>query len=63
VALIGEGLLFGRRKVVVRVGGDGHGRCGAPQAVPDAPVVLGAADEDTDGFVVVISPGQSRGST
>jgi tRNA C32,U32 (ribose-2'-O)-methylase TrmJ len=26
------------------------------QAVPDAAVVLGTADEDSDGFVVVISP-------
>jgi hypothetical protein len=26
------------------------------QAVPDAAVVLGAADEDADGFVMVLAP-------
>jgi hypothetical protein len=43
-------------EVVVGIGGDGHGRGGAAQAVPDAAVVFGAADEDADGFVVVAAP-------
>jgi hypothetical protein len=56
VAFVGKCLLFGRGKFVVGLGGDGHGRGGASQAVPDAPVVLGPADDDADGFVRVLAP-------
>jgi hypothetical protein len=48
--------LFRRREFVVGVGGEGHGCGGASEAVSDAPVVLGSADEDPDGFLVMPAP-------
>ena len=53
VSLVWESLLFGFGKLVVGVGSYRHGGRGAAQAVADATVVLGVADQDADGFVVV----------
>ena len=44
---------FGHRELVVGVRGDSQRRRGAAEDVPDAAVVLRAADEDADGFVMV----------
>jgi hypothetical protein len=40
----------------VVVGAGGHGRGAASVTVPDAAVVLSAADEEADGLVVVFLP-------
>lgn len=50
-----EGLFVQPGKIVVGVRRHRYGPSGSPQAVPDAAVVLGAADQDADGFVVVLA--------
>lgn len=55
MSFVGQGVLLGCWEFVVSVGRDGHGRGGAAKAVADAAVVLGAADQDADGFVVIIA--------
>lgn len=55
VAFVRESLLFFGREFVVGVGRDSHWRCRASEAVSDAAVVLGSADENPNRFVVMVT--------
>lgn len=52
---VGQGEFLVGGELVVRVGGNGHGRGGTAEAVPDTAIVLSAANKDADGFVVVVA--------